>query len=113
MCRGREPHGTGATPRTRCPNIRIKTARSRYSLRSERTAKIRVANNAAARACRGRLAALSSSGAETAALLNKLIDALHEVGLTKAEILDLSHAIAIFAWANRLMLTLGEPVFPA
>ncbi|EPM64904.1 hypothetical protein A249_42096 [Pseudomonas syringae pv. actinidiae ICMP 18804] len=22
------------------------------------------------------------------------------------------HAIAIFAWANRLMLNLGEPVFP-
>ncbi|SDC58498.1 peroxidase-related enzyme [Paraburkholderia lycopersici] len=41
------------------------------------------------------------------------LDALRETGLTQAEILDLSHAIAIFAWANRLMLTLGEPVFPA
>lgn len=40
------------------------------------------------------------------------LHALREAGLTKAEILDLSHAIAIFAWANRLMLTLGEPVFP-
>jgi uncharacterized peroxidase-related enzyme len=40
------------------------------------------------------------------------IDALRAVGLTPAEILDLSQAIAIFAWANRLMLTLGEPVFP-
>ncbi|PMS32214.1 putative peroxidase-related enzyme [Trinickia symbiotica] len=40
------------------------------------------------------------------------IDALTAVGLTHAEILDLSHAVAIFAWANRLMLTLGEPVFP-
>jgi uncharacterized peroxidase-related enzyme len=40
------------------------------------------------------------------------IDALRVAGLTLAEILDLSHAIAIFAWANRLMLTLGEPVFP-
>ena len=40
------------------------------------------------------------------------IAALKENGLTQAEILDLSHAIAIFAWANRLMLTLGEPVFP-
>ena len=38
--------------------------------------------------------------------------ALREAGLTPAEILDLSHAIAIFAWANRLMLTLGAPVFP-
>ena len=25
----------------------------------------------------------------------------------------LLHAVAIFAWANRLMLNLGEPVFPA
>lgn len=41
------------------------------------------------------------------------IDALIEAGLTRAEIFDLSHAVAIFAWANRLMLTLGEPVFPA
>jgi uncharacterized peroxidase-related enzyme len=40
------------------------------------------------------------------------LDALRTVGLTSAEILDLSHAIAIFAWANRLMLTLGEPVYP-
>jgi uncharacterized peroxidase-related enzyme len=40
------------------------------------------------------------------------LDALRDAGLTRAEILDLSHVIAIFAWANRLMLTLGEPVFP-
>ncbi|ASL47575.1 Alkyl hydroperoxide reductase AhpD [Burkholderia sp. AD24] len=40
------------------------------------------------------------------------LNALREVGLTPAEILDLSHTVAIFAWANRLMLTLGEPVFP-
>ncbi|MGU7838189.1 peroxidase-related enzyme [Burkholderia sp. AW33-5] len=40
------------------------------------------------------------------------IAALEAEGLTHEEILDLSHAIAIFAWANRLMLTLGEPVFP-
>ena len=38
---------------------------------------------------------------------------LADVGLSDAEILDLIHAIAIFAWANRLMLNLGEPVFPA
>ncbi|KUY95381.1 alkylhydroperoxidase [Burkholderia territorii] len=40
------------------------------------------------------------------------IAALEAEGLAHEEILDLSHAIAIFAWANRLMLTLGEPVFP-
>jgi len=38
------------------------------------------------------------------------VEALAEASLSDAEILDLSHAIAIFAWANRLMLTLGEPV---
>ncbi len=40
------------------------------------------------------------------------IQTLKDVGLTEAEILDLIHSIAIFAWANRLMLNLGEPVFP-
>jgi len=43
----------------------------------------------------------------------KSIQALKDVGLTEAEILDLIHSVAIFAWANRLMLNLGEPVFPA
>ena len=40
------------------------------------------------------------------------IQALKDVGLTELEILDLMHSVAIFAWANRLMLNLGEPVFP-
>jgi len=39
------------------------------------------------------------------------IQALQAVGLSPAEILDLVHSDAIFAWANRLMLNLGEPVF--
>ncbi len=30
-------------------------------------------------------------------------------GLADAETLDLIHAVALFAWANRLMLNLGEP----
>lgn len=34
-------------------------------------------------------------------------------GLSDLEILDMLHAAAIFAWANRLMLNLGEPVFAA
>jgi uncharacterized peroxidase-related enzyme len=38
---------------------------------------------------------------------------LRAVGLTDLEILDLTHAAAMFAWANRLMQTLGEPVVPA
>ncbi|MCF5706160.1 peroxidase-related enzyme [Pseudomonas syringae] len=40
------------------------------------------------------------------------IRALREQGLDDAQVLDLIHAISIFAWANRLMLNLGEPVFP-
>jgi uncharacterized peroxidase-related enzyme len=40
------------------------------------------------------------------------IQTLKNVGLNDTEILDLIHSIAIFAWANRLMLNLGEPVFP-
>lgn len=35
--------------------------------------------------------------------------ALREAGLTDLEILDLSHSVAIFGWANRLMHSLGEP----
>ncbi|MEA2873756.1 MAG: hypothetical protein QOH67_3732 [Hyphomicrobiales bacterium] len=38
---------------------------------------------------------------------------LHAQGLTDLEILDLTHAVAMFAWANRLMQTLGEPAAPA
>jgi CMD domain protein len=38
------------------------------------------------------------------------VRALREVGLSPLEVLDLIHAVAIFAWANRLMLNLGEPV---
>ena len=40
------------------------------------------------------------------------IQHLKDVGLSETEILDLIHSISIFAWANRLMLNLGEPVFP-
>ena len=41
------------------------------------------------------------------------VEALSKVGLSPLEILDLIHAVALFAWANRLMLNLGEPVYPA
>lgn len=37
---------------------------------------------------------------------------LRAAGLRDDEILDLSHSVAIFGWANRLMLNLGEPIFP-
>ena len=42
----------------------------------------------------------------------KELAALRLVGLTEFEILDATNAIAMFAWANRLMQTLGEPVYP-
>ena len=41
------------------------------------------------------------------------INALKAQNLSEGEILDLLHSDAIFAWANRLMLNLGEPIFPA
>ncbi|PPS34255.1 alkylhydroperoxidase [Pseudomonas amygdali pv. morsprunorum] len=49
---------------------------------------------------------------EPASLNAGHINALREQGLDDAQVLDLIHAISIFAWANRLMLNLGEPVFP-
>lgn len=39
------------------------------------------------------------------------LQAVRAAGLSKLEVLDAIHAVAIFAWANRLMLNLGEPVF--
>lgn len=38
---------------------------------------------------------------------------LRDAGLSDLELLDAIHAAAIFAWANRLMLNLGEAVYPA
>jgi len=40
------------------------------------------------------------------------IAALREVGLDDAEIVDVINAAAFFNWANRLMLSLGEPANP-
>ena len=37
---------------------------------------------------------------------------LRAAGLSDLEILDTVHAAALFAWANRLMLNLGEAVHP-
>ena len=37
------------------------------------------------------------------------LEPLRQLGLEDGEILDLTNAVAVFAWANRLMLTLGEP----
>ena len=37
---------------------------------------------------------------------------LRDAGLTDAEILDINNAAAVFAWANRLMQTIGETAPP-
>jgi alkylhydroperoxidase domain protein len=39
------------------------------------------------------------------------VERLREIGLSELEILDVIQAGAFFAWANRLMLTLGEPYY--
>ncbi len=39
------------------------------------------------------------------------ITRLRELGLSELEILDVAQAASFFSWANRLMLTLGEPYY--
>jgi len=41
------------------------------------------------------------------------VQALRDLGLSELELLDLVGAVAFFSWANRLMLTLGEPYVSA
>lgn len=40
------------------------------------------------------------------------VEKLKSLGLNEQDILDVIHSISIFGWANRLMMNLGEPVFP-
>ena len=40
------------------------------------------------------------------------VERLRSLGLSELEMLDVAQAGAFFAWANRLMLTLGEPYYP-
>lgn len=42
----------------------------------------------------------------------KQLHALRDQGFSTLELLDLFQSAAFFAWANRLMLTLGEPFLP-
>jgi alkylhydroperoxidase family enzyme len=37
------------------------------------------------------------------------LDRLRSLGLSNLDLLDVIQSAAFFAWANRLMLTLGEP----
>ena len=48
---------------------------------------------------------------EPASLGAAQLEPLARAGLSALEMMDLIHAVAIFAWANRLMLNLGEPVY--
>ena len=59
----------------------------------------------------GRFAARLSELTPTASLAD--LDALREIGLTPDEISDAVFSTAFFAWANRLMLSLGEPAVPS
>lgn len=47
-----------------------------------------------------------------ARLTQQHIDAVRDQGLDTLALLDLIQSSAFFAWANRLMLTLGEPFLP-
>lgn len=38
---------------------------------------------------------------------------LRDAGLSDLEILDMLHSAALFGWANRLMLNLGQEIYPA
>lgn len=40
------------------------------------------------------------------------VEKLKNLGMNEQDILDVIHSISIFGWANRLMMNLGEPVFP-
>lgn len=51
----------------------------------------------------------ASLSATPATASQQQIGALRELGLSDLELLDLVQSTAFFAWANRLMLTLGEP----
>lgn len=51
-------------------------------------------------------------GVRPQALAAADVQALFDEGLAPLDVLDLVHAVALFAWANRLMLNLGEAVLP-
>jgi uncharacterized peroxidase-related enzyme len=56
------------------------------------------------------IADFSAALAQTPPTADKThIRALREVGFSDEDIADLANSVAMFAWANRLMLTLGEP----
>ncbi|WP_437882360.1 alkylhydroperoxidase domain protein [Pseudomonas sp. LRF_L74] len=55
----------------------------------------------------------ASLAATPAAAGSEQLQRLREHGLDDLQLLDLVQSVAFFSWANRLMLSLGEPYFPA
>ena len=48
---------------------------------------------------------------EGAAVTPAHVETLRSLGLAELEILDIAQSAAFFSWANRLMLTIGEPFY--
>ena len=55
----------------------------------------------------------STDGITPIAFWSEHVDRLRRSGLDDLAIADVIHAAAFFNWANRLMLSLGEPAAPA
>ena len=59
------------------------------------------------------IAACVALSATPAAFASEHVERLRRAGLDDLAIADVIHAAAFFNWANRLMLSLGEPALPA
>jgi alkylhydroperoxidase domain protein len=59
------------------------------------------------------IAACVALSATPIAFASEHVDRLRRAGLDDLAIADVIHAAAFFNWANRLMLSLGEPALPA
>ncbi len=88
--------------------------RRQVSLSGDRTTSVRLAQVGESALTTGRqraLAALASHVALTPSRLSGAdVAALEREGLSGAEIADALAAASLFAWANRLMMTLGAPL---
>ena len=59
------------------------------------------------------IAACVALSATPIAFASEHVERLRRAGLDDLAIADVIHAAAFFNWANRLMLSLGEPALPA
>lgn len=87
--------------------------RRQVSLSGDRTTAVRLAQVGESALTNGRQRALASLASHVALTPSRLsgadIAALEREGLSTDEIADALAAAALFAWANRLMMTLGAP----